>query len=187
MTAHFPITASPALSPEFNKARRLSRGMTVVLGIGFWVTVVWLVVLPVLLIWPAAGGWGAVGESDLIVAPASLSFGARAGAIFAIFLGSAPSLLILHQAGRLFANFAKGDVFVPSTIAHMRSAGLWLMVSGFASGVEQVLFNLFAGVSPAGHNHELKPVLLVFGVAVYIAAYVMAEAQRVADDNAAIV
>ena len=185
MTAHFPITASPALSPEFNKARRLSRGMTVVLGIGIWVTIVWLAALLILLIWPSAGGWGDVGGS--VIAPSSLSFGARAGALLAIFLGTAPSLLVLHHARRIFANFARGEVFIPSTIAHIRSAGLWLIVSGFASGVEEILFNLFAGVAPAGHDHELKPVLLVFGVAVYIAAYVMAEAQRVSDDNAAIV
>ncbi len=182
MTAHIATAASPALSPEFDKAKRLSRGMTFLLGLGFWVTAGWLAALPVLLIWPSAGGL-----AGLAVAPASLSFGPRAGALFAVFLGSAPSLLVLYQARRVFANFAKGEVFVPSTIAHIRSAGLWLMVSAFASGVEQILFNLFAGVRPLAHDLDLKPVLLVFGIAVYIAAYVMAEAQRVADDNAAIV
>ena len=187
MVQPLSVPADPGLSPDFDRARRLSRIMTVVLAIGFWVTLVWLAVQPVLLIWPTAGGWGSVGRSAAVIAPASLSFGPRAGAVLAIFLGVAPSLLVLHHGRRVFANFAMGQVFAPPNIAHIRAIGLWLVVSGVAPGVEQVLFNLFAGVRPVAVDLDLRPLLIVFGAAVYVAAYVMAEAQRLADDNAAIV
>jgi hypothetical protein len=146
MSQSLSVPADPGLSPDFRRARRLSRIMTIVLAIGFWVTLVWLAVQPVLLIWPAAGGWGRIGGSDAaIVAPASLAFSHRAGAVLAIFVGVAPWLLVLHHGGCVFANFAKGQVFIARNTAHIRAVGLWLVVSGFATAVEQVLFNLAAG------------------------------------------
>ena len=96
-------------------------------------------------------------------------------------------LLILHHASRAFVQFAKGEVFVTTAIARIRSAGLWLVIAGFAAGVEQVLFNLFAGVRPIALELQLRPTLLFVGLAVYVMAYVMAEAQRIAADNASIV
>jgi len=182
-----PAAAGPGLSPDFHKAMRISRAMTLLLTVGFWVTLTWLAVMPLLLIWPGAGGWGSVGRSGVFIAPASLAFGPRAGAILAIVLGVAPALLILHHASRAFANFAKGNVFTPSTIAHIRSIGGWLMVYGAASGVSQGLFNVFAGIRPIAHDLDFKPEMIVFGLGVSVAAYVMAEARRIADDNAAII
>jgi hypothetical protein len=187
MNPSLSVPVDPGLSPDFGKARRLSRIMTVILAVGFWVTLIWLAAQPVLLIWPTAGGWGVLGRPGAIVAPASLPFGPRAGAVLAVVLGVAPSLLVLHHAGRVFANFARGLVFAVANIAHIRAIGLWLVVSGFASAVEQVLFNLATATTPVARDLDLKPLLIVFGVAVYVAAYVMAEAQRLADDNAAIV
>ena len=185
MTQPSAISANPPLSPRFDRARRVSRIVAVLLAIGFWVTVAWLIALPVLLIWPESGGWGSI--AGVTVAPAALSFGHRAGAVFAILLGTAPSLLILHHAARAFVQFAKGEVFVTTAIAHIRSAGLWLIVAGFATAVEQVLFNLFAAVRPIAHELQLRPTLLFIGLAVYVMAYVMVEAQRIAADNASIV
>jgi hypothetical protein len=183
-----PVSAAagPGLSPDFNKAMRISRSVTVVLAIGFWVTLAWLALLPLALVWPAAGEWG-LWRSGVVFAPAGLSLAPRAGAVLAIILSVAPSLLILHHGRRIFANFAGGNVFVPSTIAHIRALGLWLTVSGIASGVGQILFNIFAGIRPAAHDPDFKPVLIVFGIGIAVAAYVMAEAQRIADDNAAII
>jgi hypothetical protein len=137
--------------------------------------------------WPGAVGWGGLWRSGAVIAPASLAVGARAGALAAIVLSVAPSLLALHYAIRAFADFAKGKVFVPSTIAYLRAIGLWLIVAGFASGLSQALFNLFASVRPAAHDLDFRPVLIVFGIGISVAAYVMAEAHRIADDNAAIV
>lgn len=187
MTDVFPTATGPGLSPDFNNAMRVSHSMAFILAVAFWVTLAWLVVLPVLMVWPGAGGWGSVWRSGVIVPPASLSPAARAGAILAIALGVAPSLLVLHHARRAFANFARGNVFTSPTIAHIRAMGLWLTVFGVASGLSQILFNLFAGIRPVGQDPDFKPAMVVFGIGVSVAAYVMAEAQRIADDNAAIV
>ena len=188
MNPSLSVPADPGLSPDFGKARRLSRIMTIVLAVGFWVTLIWLAVQPGLRVWPTAGGWGRVGAPDaVIIAPASLPFGPRAGAVLAIFVGVTPWLLVLHHGGRVFANFAKGQVFVQRNTAHLRAAGLWMVVAGFATAAEQVLFNLAAGVRPIGRQLDHRPMVIILGIAVYVAAYVMAEAQRLADDNAAIV
>jgi len=179
--------AGPALSPDFNRAMRMSHSMAFILGVGFWVTLVWLAVMPLLLVWPSPGGWGDLWRSGAIISPASLPVGERAGAIFAIAVGVVPALFILHHARRAFASLAKGNVFVPSIIADTRAVGGWLMVYGAASGVSQGLFNAFAGIRPIAHELNFKPELIVFGMGITVAGYVMAEAQRIADDNAAIV
>ena len=186
MSEPLAVPANPELSPGFDRARRVSRTMTVLLAIGFWVTLAWLIASSLLLFWPEAGGWGSV-AGGTVIPPASLSFGSRAGAIFAIFLGTAPSVLILRHGERVFAHFAKGEVFAAEAIAHIRSAGIWLIVAAFAPAVEQISFNLFAAVRPVAHNLDLRPIMLFFGIAVYVAAYVMAEARRIADDNASFV
>jgi hypothetical protein len=187
MTDPIPAVAGPGLSPDFNKAKQISSIMTIILAVCFWGTLAWLAVLPVSLIWPGAVGWGGLWQSGVAIAPASLSVGARTGALLAIVLSVTPPLLVLHHAIRAFANFAKGRVFVPATIAHLRAIGLWLIVSGFASGMSQALFNVFARVHPVAHDLDFRPVLIAFGIGISVAAYVMAEAQRIADDNAAII
>jgi hypothetical protein len=182
-----PTAAGPGLSHDFNKAKRISSIMTILLAVGFWGTLAWLAVLSLAMVWPGAVGWSGLWQSGVVMAPASLSVGARAGALVAIVLSVAPSLLVLHYAIRTFANFAKGRVFVHATIAYLRAIGLWLIVSGFASGLGQALFNVFASVRPVAHDLDFRPVLIVFGIGISVAAYVMAEAQRIADDNAAII
>jgi hypothetical protein len=69
-------------------------------------------------------------------------------------------------ARRLFARFAAGDVFTAATIGVMRTAALWLTIAGFI---------------------PFQPLTLIVGVATYVAAYVMVEACRLADDSASIV
>jgi len=185
MSQSSAVSVNPQLSSSFDRARRVSRIVAVLLAIGFWATLAWLIALPALLIWPVGGGWGNI--AGVTVDPAALSVGHRAGAMFAILLGTAPSLLILHHGARAFVQFANGEVFVTTAIAHIRSAGFWLIIAGFATAVEQVLFNLFAAVKPIAHELQLRPTLLFVGLAVYVMAYVMAEAQRIAADNASIV
>ena len=144
MSQSSAVSVNPQLSSSFDRARRVSRIVAVLLAIGFWATLAWLIALPALLIWPVGGGWGNI--AGVTVDPAALSVGHRAGAMFAILLGTAPSLLILHHGARAFVQFANGEVFVTTAIAHIRSAGFWLIIAGFATAVEQVLFNLFAAV-----------------------------------------
>jgi hypothetical protein len=185
MSQSSAVSANPQLSPSFDRARRVSRILAVLLAIGFWVTLAWLIALPGLLIWPVGGGWGTI--TGVTVNPAALPVGDRAGVIFAIILGTAPSLLILHHATRAFVQFAKGEVFVSTAIAHIRSAGLWLIIAGFGTAVEHLLFHLFAAVRPIADEVQLRPALIFVGLSVYVMAYVMAEAQRIAADNASIV
>ncbi len=185
MSQSSAVSVDTQPSPGFDKARHISRILALLLAIGFWVTLAWLIAVPVLLISPVGGGWGNI--AGVTIDPAALSVGHRAGAILAILLGTVPSLLILHHAARAFVQFAKGEVFVATAIAHIRSAGFWLIISGFATAVEQVLFNLFAVVRPIAHELALRPALFFVGLAVYVMAYVMSEAQRIAADNASIV
>ena len=153
------IPANPVLSPGFDKARRLSRALVVLLTIGL-----------------VLGALGVIGFTVYLASPDLQAFIAEkvrrpiphigwgksaAHAAFAV-----PGLIALFYARRLFARFAEGDVFSFNTIAVMRTAALWTTI---------------AGVVPP------RPLTLVVGLAAYIAAYVMAEARRLADDSAGIV
>jgi hypothetical protein len=178
------LPVSPELSHGFDKARRMSRVLALLLAAGFWVTLAWLIAMAALLVWPQAGS---LARAATVIPAVGLPFARRAGAIVAILLGTAPSLVVLHQARCVFLHFAKGEVFAPAAIAHIRSAGLWLIICTFATAAGQVLFNISSALRPAAAGLDLRPLLLVFGVATYVAAYVVAEARRIADDNAAIV
>jgi hypothetical protein len=179
------LPADPQLSQGFDKARRISRALAFLLHVGFWVTLAWLIATAVLVVVPQAGS---LVQGATAIPAGNLSPIRRSIAMFAILLGTAPSLEILYHARRLFAHFAKGEVFASAAIAHLRFAGLWLIVSAFAAAAAQVLFNILVATKPAfASSLEFRPLLLVFGVATYVAAYVMAEARRIAEDNASIV
>jgi hypothetical protein len=53
------------------------------------------------------------------------------------------------------------------------------------TSVNKLVFSLAVGLAPEGLTFNAD--LLFFGLCVYVAAFVMAEAQRIADDNAEIV
>jgi hypothetical protein len=167
------------LSPSFNRARSLSRLLTVLFSIGFWLMLAMLVATPLLLVWPQAT------DAQWAMVPiAGKSFGPRAGAILSLAAGIVPSLCLLHHARRLFAHFAKGEVFNTASIGHIRAAGLWLLISPFANIAMQM--GLRWTIDAPAHDLKLNPQTLIFGIATFIAAYVMAEAQRIADENASI-
>jgi hypothetical protein len=184
MSQSLALPTGPELSHSFDKARRLSRVLAFLLAVGFWVTLAWLIAMAALLVWPQAGS---LARATTVIPAAGLSFGRRAGTIVAILLGTAPSLVVLHHARSVFLHLAKGEVFAAATIAHTRSAGLWLIICAFAAAAGQVLFNISSALRPAAAGLDFRPLLLVFGLATYVAAYVVAEARRIADDNAAIV
>lgn len=185
MNQNHPIAAGPQLSPGFDNARRVSRVLAYLLALGFRVTLVWQIAMAALLVWPTAGS---LVQGATVIPAAHLSSGARAAAIIAILLGTVPSLVVLQHARRVFAPFANGEVFGSPAITHIRLAGFWLIVCAFASAAGQVLFTIVATTKPAfAAALDFRPLLLVFGIATYAAAYVMAEARRIADDNASIV
>ncbi len=153
------IPANPALSPGFDKARRLSKILVFVLGLGIVFIIIAMIGVAI---------YGASPDLQALIAEHSrrtippFSWGKYA----LLFLAAVPCLLALLYARRLFARFAEGDVFSLGTIALMRTAALWIVL---------------AGVMPP------DPFTLVIGMAAYVAAYVMAEARRLADDSASIV
>jgi hypothetical protein len=67
----------------------------------------------------------------------------------------------------------------------MRAAALWMIVAAFARSVDHFIFSLSVGRGP--HGLSFSPEILFFGVCTYVAAYVMAEARHLAEDNASIV
>ena len=165
-----------ALSPTFERARLLSNVLRWFFVINFGVTVLWLATVPVLLIWPQTAGYNLDGS---LIAVASLAMPERMNAVAAIVIRTAPALVLLYHAIRIFGCFAKGEVFAPTPIAHIRAAGFWTSVWAFAPALSQIVLH---------HQHIVKfdPPLLAFGVATFIAAHVMGEAQRIADENASI-
>ena len=101
---------------------------------------------------------------------------------------------------RLFLCFARGEVFAAQSIAHIRSAGLWeivsfftgtgaiylLVLAGIKGGVYDVIRrhpDLFSLPSTAVHYENA----IFVGVPIIIAAYVMEEARRIAADHAEII
>jgi hypothetical protein len=154
---------SAQLSPAFDRARTLSRILMVILAISFWVGIGVAVCVVVIGFVPGAAEWAQRFQHFRPFHHGDLSV--TVGAL--LFLAAmVPSLFALHHARRVFEHFADGEVFAAATIADMRTAALWLTI---------------AGIVPP------RAIVLVVGIAGYVAAYVMAEARRIADDNAGIV
>ena len=177
------LSATPPLSSSFNKARLLSRIMAVLLACGFWGNLIWLAAMALLVTWPNLGAmtWRSVHVSPHLELPA------RAGIYLAVVLTTVPALLILHHSRAVFAAFSKGKVFNAATLANMRGAAQWLAVSAFSAAIAQIVFNGVVGIRPIARDLDLRPIMLFFGIGTYIAAHVMAEARRIADDNAGFV
>ena len=171
-----PDSPALALSPSFERARTLSGVLRWFFLINFWVTAVWLAFVPLLLIWPEAVQYNIDGS---LVSVAGQPMPDRVYAVAAVMVRTAPALMLLYHAIRVFRSFAKGEVFAAQPIAHIRAAGFWTIVWAFAPSAAQLILE---------HHVRIKfePPLLAFGIATFIAAYVMGEAQRIADENASI-
>lgn len=173
---------APALSPSFNRARKLSRIMAVLFSISFWLTAALLACIPVILIWPLSGS---IMINDTEVSFANLSRGQHLMAFLAVVTNLVPGLFLMHHLRRLFGAFAQGAVFAPASISHIRSIGIWLVVCFFA-GAATVPLMIGAGLhDPAQMSLDFWP--LVTGIVTTIAAHVMTEASRIAADHAEIV
>jgi len=188
------VTVGRQLSEGFRSARNLSRILAFVLGLGFWLTAVLgiVVVAGIIfgeLIWPIF--WPLSDRAMLSynnspeVQISSLSLAARLGVVAAVLLRFGPAAVALRFGHRVFRHFARGEVFSSDTIANMRAVSLWTVGVAFTTSVDQFIFNVSTGLGPHGLSPNLG--LLFFGLCTYIAAYVMSEARRIADDNASIV
>ena len=158
MTESPEIPAAPTLSPRFDRARRLSKILVFALTACLVLGVVGLLAFTGYMLSPGLQAF--VTERFHKIPPVSSH-----KYLFAL-VAAVPYGLALIFARKLFARFAAGDVFTPATIGIMRTAALWLTVSGFI---------------------PFQPLTLIAGIATYVAAYVMEEACRIADDSASIV
>ena len=156
MTESPEIPAAPALSPRFDRARRLSKilvfALTACLGVVALLAFTGYMLSPDLQTF--------VAERFHKIPPI------HHHKYFFALVAAVPYGLALIFARKLFARFAAGEVFTPATIGIMRTAALWLTGSGFI---------------------PFQPLTLLAGIATYVAAYVMEEACRIADDSASIV
>ena len=167
---------NPNLSPSFERARTLSAVLRWFFIINFGVTAIWLAFVPLLLIWPEAIKYNLDGS---LVSVAGLPMPERINAVAAVIVRTGPALALLYHAIKVFSGFAKGEVFASQPIAHIRACGFWIIIWAFAPSAAQFILE---------HHVRIKfePPLLAFGVATFIAAYVMGEARRIADENASI-
>jgi len=165
-----------ALSPTFERARSLSNVLRWFFVINFGVTALWLAAVAALLIWPQIASYSPDGS---LMSVAGLPMPERINAVAAITIRTAPALVLLYHAIKIFGCFAKGEVFAATPIAHIRAAGFWTILWAFTPALSEIVLD---------HQHIVKfdPPLLAFGIATFIAAHVMGEAQRIADENASI-
>lgn len=172
---------SPVLSPGFARARRLSKLLSVILTVAFWLTALLLLAAPAVLLLPQALTFTLNGVA---VHVAQGALGSRALIAVAVVLFAVPLLFVLHNARRVFGKFSAGEVFAEETIARIRAAALWLMLAALATTVSENLLDLAAGAQPPYPHGGLKFSWLIFGAITYVAAYVMAEARRMGNENA---
>ncbi|MDB5735326.1 MAG: hypothetical protein JWN16_1963 [Alphaproteobacteria bacterium] len=184
------IAEFPLLSPAFERARSLSRLLSTLFAIGFGLTLFFLATVAVLMWWPTPlmMDWDGV--------PVPLGLMAH-GAALPMALDSVPGLFMLHHARKLFGCFAQGKVFAAEPTAHIRAVGVWLVVSAALHMVLVCAYALFSALfGHVGHpasfySQGFEAVTqnigtAVIGTGIIVAAYVMTEARRIADENASI-
>ncbi len=103
---------NPQLSPGFERARRISRIISILLAIAFWSMLLVLAFLCGVALWPHEAAIGA------------MSPGVHLGLPFAYFLSIGPVVVALHYGQRVFIHFAHGEVFSTATVAHIRLSAL---------------------------------------------------------------
>lgn len=177
------IPADPLLSPAFEHARKLSRLLGALFAVGLFFTSIWMVFAAVLAIFPE---WGGLSLANNKLPLADLSVLVRTGVIGVTILCTVPSLLALHFARRVFMRFSFGEVFAVTTITEVRACGFWMVVVSGATPLQEVLVNAISGLG-VDLDAIAKPSMFFVGIGTYVAAYVMAEARRIADDNASFV
>jgi hypothetical protein len=177
----------PAMPQSFDRARRISLVIVLLFDIALWVASALFVVVPIILLFflPNVAAFSA-NMSRVIAAElakysgqffADLSIGRRLLLTVDFLVAMAPTLFILFHGRRLFAGFARGQVFTEASIAHLKALGFWLIVSAvFGLFVHMFFFAIAATLLP-----------FLYGAMTYVAAYIMAEARRIAADNAEIV
>jgi hypothetical protein len=123
-----------------------------------------------------------------------LPFGQMVAAVLTIGVGIVASVLMMLSLNRMFAGFAAGRVFGAETSRHLRTAATWAVVGLVTDIAARPLISLLLTIDRGpGHrtlmlgvgSHDL--VNLIFAGTMLAMAHVLAQAGRIADDNATIV
>lgn len=183
MSQTAPQSAAPL--PGLSRARLLSRIMAWIFTAAFLVLLTTLVAAPVFIAFPSLDG-GIGLPHGIRISFADLSGWPAIGTLAAVSLLVVPILFTLYHACKLFGYFAVGEVFTARPITQMRAAGMWLTAC-FFTNIAGVLLLQFCGHKILIGPHTEYFGVLFTGIATTIAAYVMDEARRLADENASIV
>ena len=181
---------------SFDRARRISVVIVLLFNIVLWLSIAFLVAVPLILLFVLPNLAGFLPDSAAAAAAAEwakhsnlklvdISIGRRLLLTADFLVAMAPTLLILLHGRRLFAGFARGEIFTDDAIAHLKSLGFWLIVSVVLGVFVQIFF--FAIAQIRDPDFDLNPLSLLYGAMLYVAAYIMAEARRIAADHAEIV
>lgn len=180
---------------SFDRARRISVVIVLLFDITLWLAVAFTVVAPLALLFVlpnlawfsadlpgmAAAEWAKHSSLPL----GGISIGRKLLLVVDFLAAMAPTLLILSHGRKLFAGFTRGEVFTEASIAHLKALGFWLIVSVVVGFLVQMFFFAIAQIRETAF--DIEPMTLLYGAMTYVAAYVMAEARRIAADHAEIV
>ena len=186
---------APASPESFDRARRISVVIVLLFDIALWLAWAFVVLTPLAILFlppnlglisaelpaKAAAAWAKYSSLPF----ADLSAGRRILLAADFLVAMTPSLFILFHVRRLFAGFARGQVFTEASIAHLKGLGFWLIATAILGVVVQILF--FAIAQMRHIPLDLNLLSLLYGAMTYVAAYVMAEARQIAAYNAEIV
>ena len=189
------LTDETQMPSSFDRARRISVVIVLLFDIALWLAVAFTVLAPLALLF-AVPNLAAI-STDLAAAAqaewaknsnlpfAALTIGRRLLLVVDFLAAMTPTLFILSHGRKLFAGFARGQVFPDGTIAHLKGLGFWLILSVVVGIVVQVFF--FAVAEIRKTHLDFEPMTLLYGAITYVAAYVMTEARRIAAEHAEIV
>jgi hypothetical protein len=114
-------------------------------------------------------------------APPFLSVARRLMLVGVLLLYAVPLWMTANHVRRLFLNFSRDEVFTTHNVARLRSIGAWLLVSLLMANIAQGLFILIA--RPPDPDFDLSLAPAICAAMVYVIAYVLEEANRIADEN----
>jgi hypothetical protein len=114
-------------------------------------------------------------------APPFLGVGRRLLLVGVLLLYAAPLWITATHGRRLFLSFSRDEVFTSHNVARLRAIGAWLLVSVLMANVAQGLFILIA--TPPDPDFDLSIAPAIYAAMVYVIAYVLEEANRIADEN----
>ena len=97
-------------------------------------------------------------------------------------LYGAPLVVAAVYLQRLFASFAANIIFTSENVTRLRLIGRWLLVAALATNLSRYLYLEIMRDPREGFHLTILPVL--YAAMIYVIAYVLEEANRLADDNA---